>query len=136
VDETSVKTPHTPPRAMFENMLEARRRRRVDDPHAWIAALHGPPAIRAEALAELRELLLRGARFELSRSRQLPLAELEDLAVEATDDALVVILARLGSFRAASRFTTWASKFVLHIARRKLRAALAGAADGAGTILP
>ena len=134
-----MKIPHTPPRAMFENTLEARRRRRLDDPHAWIAALHGPPAIRDEALAELRELLLRGARFELSRSRQglsqLRQAALEDLAVEATDDALRTVLARLGSFRAASRFTTWASKFVLHIARHKLRAALAGVADDAETIL-
>ena len=39
--------------------------------------------------------------------------ELEDLATQAADDALVAMLAKLHTFRGASRFTTWAYKFAL-----------------------
>jgi RNA polymerase sigma-70 factor (ECF subfamily) len=38
---------------------------------------------------------------------------IDDVATEAADDALVTILARLEEFRGASRFTTWACKFVI-----------------------
>jgi RNA polymerase sigma-70 factor (ECF subfamily) len=51
----------------------------------------------------------------------LPGNELEDIALEAADDALVSILARLDTFRGASRFTTWAYKFALLEAAVKLR---------------
>jgi RNA polymerase sigma-70 factor (ECF subfamily) len=88
-----------------------------DDSQAWLAALRGPAAVRDEALADLHALLLRGARFELSRRRvtlsHVSHGELDDLATQAADDALVAILAKLDSFRGASRFTTWAYKFVL-----------------------
>ena len=39
--------------------------------------------------------------------------ELDDLAQQAADDALVTILDRLDDFRGLSRFTTWACKFVI-----------------------
>jgi RNA polymerase sigma-70 factor (ECF subfamily) len=90
---------------------------RGDDSAAWLAALRGAPAQREPALAELHALLLRGARHELSRRRHtlthLAQDELDDLAVQATDDALVAILAKLDTFQGRSRFTTWAYKFVL-----------------------
>ena len=41
--------------------------------------------------------------------------------LEAADDALVSVLDRLGDFRGASRFTTWAYKFALLEAAVKLR---------------
>jgi RNA polymerase sigma-70 factor (ECF subfamily) len=47
--------------------------------------------------------------------------DLDDLANQAADDALVSVLARLDSFRGASRFTTWAYKFALLEAAVKLR---------------
>jgi RNA polymerase sigma-70 factor (ECF subfamily) len=47
--------------------------------------------------------------------------DLDDIANQAADDALVSILARLDSFRGASRFTTWAYKFALLEAAVKLR---------------
>jgi RNA polymerase sigma-70 factor, ECF subfamily len=98
---------------------------RPDDSRAWLAALRGPTAAREEAIAELHALLLRGARFELHRRRDalghVPAAEWEDLATQAADDALVAILAKLDDFRGASRFTTWAYKFVLLEAGVKAR---------------
>jgi hypothetical protein len=96
-----------------------------EDSEAWVAALGGPPAVREPALAELHALLLRGARFELGRRRaslpHLPAGELDDLAHQAADDALAAILAKLDTFRGASRFTTWAYKFVLLEAGVKAR---------------
>src|SRR4051794_9830707 len=84
----------------------------------WTAVLNGPR--RAEALDELHALLLRGAYFELRR-RPVPAAEVDDLAHEAANDALVAILAKLDTFRGQSRFTTWAYKFVLLEAASKAR---------------
>ena len=78
-----------------------------------------------DSVARLHELLLRAARFEVARRRatlpHLRGNELEDIAVEAADDALMSVLARLDDFRGASRFTTWAYKFALLEAAVKLR---------------
>ena len=96
-----------------------------EESRQWIAALHGPADARDRALSELHALLLRAARFELGRRRgQLAgvgPAEVEDLAVQAADDALMAILSKLDSFRGASRFTTWAYKFALLEAGVKAR---------------
>src|SRR5881398_4217110 len=88
----------------------------------WIAGLRE----RQEgSIAALHALLLRAARFEVARRRptlpHLRGDELEDIALEAADDALVSVLARLADFRGASRFTTWAYKFALLEAAVKLR---------------
>jgi RNA polymerase sigma-70 factor (ECF subfamily) len=129
---------------MLENVSEAEGRPSLlgggaayDGSRAWVTALQGPPNIRDEALVELHKLLLRAARFELSRSGQglsdLPRKELDAIANSTADDALIAVLARLEGFRGASRFTTWAAKFALHDARHRLRAARAGTTSGAGT---
>jgi RNA polymerase sigma-70 factor (ECF subfamily) len=47
--------------------------------------------------------------------------ELDDIATEAADDAVMSVLRRLDDFRGASRFTTWAYKFALLEAAVKLR---------------
>jgi RNA polymerase sigma-70 factor (ECF subfamily) len=77
-------------------------------------------ADRDAAVARLHELLLRAAHFELGR-RAAGRADHDDLAHQAADDALAAILAKLGTFRGASRFTTWAYKFVLLEVGVKLR---------------
>jgi RNA polymerase sigma-70 factor (ECF subfamily) len=96
-----------------------------DEARRWITALRGPAPERDRALEELHALLLRAARFELGRRRgQLPHlapSDLDDLAVQAADDALMAILAKLDSFRGTSRFTTWAYKFALLEAGVKAR---------------
>jgi RNA polymerase sigma-70 factor (ECF subfamily) len=73
----------------------------------------------------LHALLLRAARFEISRRRpafpQLGGADLNDLAWQSADDALMSILRRLGDFRGSSRFTTWACKFAIVEAGTKVR---------------
>src|SRR5919109_1799472 len=47
--------------------------------------------------------------------------DLDDIAIQAADDALMGVLRRLDDFRGASRFTTWAYKFALYEAAVKLR---------------
>jgi RNA polymerase sigma-70 factor, ECF subfamily len=80
---------------------------------------------REGALPELHALLLRAARFEATRRRatlpHLRGDELDDIALEAADDALVAVLAKLDDFRGASRFSTWAYKFALLETEAKLR---------------
>jgi RNA polymerase sigma-70 factor, ECF subfamily len=77
------------------------------------------------AVERLHALLLRAARFEVGRRRpSLPHLrgdELDDIALEAADDATLSVLRRLDEFRGESRFTTWAYKFALLEAAVKLR---------------
>ena len=95
------------------------------DARDWRAELSAEGVAREAAVADLHALLMRGARFELNRRRAslagVAREELDDLATQAANDALVAILAKLDTFRGASRFTTWAYKFVLLEAAVKAR---------------
>jgi RNA polymerase sigma-70 factor (ECF subfamily) len=84
---------------------------------AWLRRL-GAGGQRGEAaVEELRALLLRATRFEIRRRAgalgQIGAAELDDLAQQSADDAVVAVLGKLAGFRGESRFTTWAYKFAL-----------------------
>jgi RNA polymerase sigma-70 factor (ECF subfamily) len=98
---------------------------RAERSQELLDGLRGRGPARELALEELHALLLRGAHHELRRrARLLPHVsgqELEDLATQAADDAMAAILAKLDTFRGASRFTTWAYKFVLLEAGVKAR---------------
>jgi RNA polymerase sigma-70 factor, ECF subfamily len=107
------------------SLLEDRQAPATNQSAAWVSALRGQGAEREAAVAKLHELLLRATRFELGR-RQAALShvrgeELDDIAMQAADDALMAVLAKLDDFRGASRFTTWAYKFALLEAGVKLR---------------
>jgi RNA polymerase sigma-70 factor (ECF subfamily) len=95
------------------------------DASAWIDQLRATGPAREEAIARVYKLLLRAARFEVLRRRAtvpyLDPGELEDIAVQSADDALVALLAKLEQFRGQSRFTTWAYKFALLEASVKMR---------------
>jgi RNA polymerase sigma-70 factor, ECF subfamily len=101
---------------------------RADAPRTsetWIKALRSEGASREEAIADLYALLLRAARFELRRRRtaltHVRGEELDDIATQAADDALMAVLSKLDQYRGASRFTTWAYKFALLEAGVRLR---------------
>jgi RNA polymerase sigma-70 factor, ECF subfamily len=91
----------------------------------WLHELRADGGTRDDAVARLHALLLRAARFEVARRRptlpHLRGDELDDIATEAADDALMSVLRRLDDFRGASRFTTWVYKFALLEAAVKLR---------------
>ena len=102
-----------PPRAMDADSRE------------WLRRLRAEGSTRDDALTRLHALLLRAARFEVARRRptlpHLRGDELEDIANEAADDALMSVLRRLDDFRGDSRFTTWVYKFALLEAAVRLR---------------
>jgi RNA polymerase sigma-70 factor (ECF subfamily) len=96
-----------------------------EESRRWLGALRGEEDERQRASAELYELLLRAARFEVNRRRlampHLRGDDFDDLAHHAASDALIAILGKLDEFRGDSRFTTWAYKFALLEAAVKLR---------------
>ena len=96
-----------------------------EESREWLRDLHGQGTVRDGAVTRLHALLLRAARFEINRRRatlpHLRGDDLDDLAQQAADDALVSVLRRLDDFRGASRFTTWVYKFALLEAAVKLR---------------
>jgi RNA polymerase sigma-70 factor, ECF subfamily len=84
----------------------------------WLSALTAADDAQSEALTDLRAMLVRGARYCL-RQTQYRLAEwdadqLEQLAQDSAQDALLAILQHLHEFRGESRFTTWAFKFAVN----------------------
>jgi RNA polymerase sigma-70 factor (ECF subfamily) len=92
----------------------------------WVEGLTARSRRREEALARLHALLLRVARHEVNRRRgwlgAISGPELDDVAHQAADDALLTIAAKVGEFRGASRFTTWAYKFaVLQVSGKMAR---------------
>jgi RNA polymerase sigma-70 factor (ECF subfamily) len=88
-----------------------------NDTRQWIDGLRSSSPHYRRTTAELRSMLLRVARHELGRRRHalggIGGPELEDLAQQSASDAMISILSRLEEFRGASRFTTWAYKFVI-----------------------
>jgi RNA polymerase sigma-70 factor (ECF subfamily) len=81
----------------------------------WLDALQGPEG--AEALSDLRAILMRGLRYALADHAGVGEDALEDFV----QDSMLKILASLDSFRGESRFTTWAQKIAVHVALTELR---------------
>jgi RNA polymerase sigma-70 factor (ECF subfamily) len=96
-----------------------------EESRVWLRDLRSEGRTKDQAVTRLHALLLRSARFECGRRRptlpHLRGNDLDDIANQAADDALVSVLARLDDFRGASRFTTWVYKFALLEAAVKLR---------------
>ena len=87
------------------------------DSRRWVERLRVGHPQRDQTVAALHGVLVRVATGELSRRRGqlggVSGPEFDDLAQQAADDALVMILGKLERFRGLSRFTTWAYKFVV-----------------------
>src|SRR3954466_3050230 len=71
-------------------------------PDDWVDALSASGRRHDAACARLHGLLVRGAHHEIRRRRgglpDVSQGELDDLALQAADDAMVAILAKLPSF--------------------------------------
>lgn len=92
---------------------------------SWVTDLNGAGEAGQLALRHLHEVVLRASRYQVWRLRDLlpgaGVGELEDLAQQAADDALVAVLRQLTSFEGRSRFTTWAYKFGVYQAGAAVR---------------
>jgi RNA polymerase sigma-70 factor (ECF subfamily) len=107
-DETPGLPPPASTRAVPARRLDAESR-------AWWVRLHGTASVRHCAIAELHERLRREAWFNIRlRTRwmtEFPQSDLDDLAVQAADDALLAVLRKLDDYRGESQFWTWARRF-------------------------
>jgi RNA polymerase sigma-70 factor, ECF subfamily len=96
-----------------------------EESRAWLRDLRASGAAHDAAVTRLHALLMRAARFEVARRRaalpHLRGDQLDDIATEAADDALLAVLRKLDDFRGTGRFTTWVYKFALLEAAVKLR---------------
>ena len=87
------------------------------DNASWIRDLRACGPVQAEALADLRELLLRG----LAKSFQARGAVEQAFVEDIVQQALVHILDRLDQFQGRSRLTTWAMAIAVRLAMSALR---------------
>jgi RNA polymerase sigma-70 factor, ECF subfamily len=93
---------------------------RLDDETRWLTPLASVGPAHDHAVRELHGLLLRASAFEVRRRAAAfglrGSSELDDIANQAADDALLAVMSRLERFERRSRFTTWAYKFAIHTA--------------------
>jgi RNA polymerase sigma-70 factor (ECF subfamily) len=90
----------------------------------WLRALRAPGAAQEQALATLRRGLLRALQWHLTTQRsawRLAPEQARTLAEDLVQDALLLILAKLDTFRGESHFTTWAYAVALRHALGELR---------------
>jgi RNA polymerase sigma-70 factor (ECF subfamily) len=90
----------------------------------WLRALDAAGPEHDAAVDRLHKLLLRAAVTEVARRRPTAPAavgDLDDLANQAADDALMAVMKKLHTYRGDSRFTTWAYKFALLEAAAAMR---------------
>ena len=87
-----------------------------EESSAWLRRLGGAGGELRAAESELHARLVRIALAEVRRravGTQVAGPELDDVAHQAADDAMLAILAKLADFRGESRFMTWAYRFVI-----------------------
>src|SRR5262245_10370344 len=89
---------------------------------AWVEAMR---AQEPTALAELGPHLERAARFAIRRrlagAPGVAADELDALAEDAAQEALLLVLKSLGGYRGEARFLTWASAIAVAVAQSALR---------------
>jgi RNA polymerase sigma-70 factor (ECF subfamily) len=90
----------------------------------WLADLRDEER-QDEALADLREYLMAAVYLYMDRHREdltdLDRRELEHLAEDFAQEALLQVQEKIDTFRGDSKFTTWAYPIVIHIAAAELR---------------
>jgi RNA polymerase sigma-70 factor, ECF subfamily len=109
----------------YKSGVSVTRTAAAEDSASWLRDLRTTGPAHDDAVSRLHALVLRATRFEVARRRptlpHLRGNDLDDIAQQAADDALMSVLARLDDFRGESRFTTWVYKFGLLEAAVKLR---------------
>jgi len=93
----------------------------------WVAALTATDKTQEAALEDLRKRLHRSIYYYLSQDRSdlrdLAPKEIQAMAGDMAQDAVLRIMDNLASFRGESRFTTWANKIAVRLAISTLRRA-------------
>lgn len=93
----------------------------------WLAALRAEGDLQRAALEDLRKHVHRSIYYYLSQDRSdlrdLAPKELQAMAGDMAQDAILRVMDNLASFRGESRFTTWANKIAVRLAISTLRRA-------------
>ena len=96
-----------------------------DASRRWVERLRSDGPRHDHCLRELHALLLRVARREVHRRRSwlggATGPELDDVAQQCANDALLGVIENLDSYRGDSRFTTWAYRLVVNHVSTKTR---------------
>jgi RNA polymerase sigma-70 factor, ECF subfamily len=87
----------------------------------WIADLQSGGEQRESALTDLRQVILGGLSYALSKWLSPNDPRFNALAEEVAQDTLLRIVDRLETFEGRSQFTTWAHKIAVRIALTELR---------------
>lgn len=85
----------------------------------WLRELRSTGPEQEEAINDLREYLLRAVLYFFGQNpgdlRGLAREEIEQVAQDLAQDALLTVLNHLDDFRGESKFTTWAYRFAINI---------------------
>lgn len=87
----------------------------------WLADLSSPGQAQEEALADLREIILSGLPYALSKYLSPDNPLFESLSQEVAQDTLLRVLDRMDTFEGRSKFTTWVHKIAVRMALTELR---------------
>lgn len=93
----------------------------------WLTDLRAGDDTQTQAIDDLQKRLKRAIFYYLSRERSdlasLANQEIDQMAQDLAQDAVLRVLDNIDSFRGASRFTTWATKIAIRMAISDLRRA-------------
>ncbi len=93
----------------------------------WLSALRGETDDQQNAIEDLRKRLKRSIYYYLSQDRSdlrdLAGKELDAMAGDMAQDAVLRVLDNLETFRGESKFTTWTNKIAIRLAISTLRRA-------------
>lgn len=87
----------------------------------WLTALRQKGEPQAQALEELRAIILRGLPYALAGRLSPDSSEFEALADEVAQETLLRVLNHLHTFEGRSAFTTWVHKIAVRGALTELR---------------
>lgn len=87
----------------------------------WIADLRAGEDLQAQALEDLRAIILRGLPYAIAGRLDPNSPESEALSEEVVQETLLSVLKYLDTFEGRSQFTTWAHKIAVRAALTELR---------------
>ena len=87
----------------------------------WIAQLSSSEPQKSQAIADLRNVLVKGLRHGLAGYARSLGREFDALVEDFVQEALLRVLDNLDSFEGRSRFTTWAYKITIRVALTEIR---------------
>ncbi len=89
----------------------------------WLNQLRDDGPEQEQALGDLRQIILRGLPYSLSKWLKPSDPHFDSLTEEVAQDTLLRVLDNLDSFEGRSKFTTWVHKIAVRVALTELRRA-------------